>query len=86
MDRVEQYIKDYTKKCSNKISDLSCKLFGHETKYMPWLTVEHAQRIGEIAREDTIKEVVNWLEEKQLGSILTMADVIELVKTLKNKK
>ena len=86
MDRVEQYIKDYTKKCSNKISDLSCKLFDHETKYMPWLTVEHAQRIGEIAREDTIKEVANWLEEKQLGSILTMADVIELVKTLKNKK
>lgn len=53
MKKVEQYIKDYTKTCSNE------NVYG---SYEPWLTPDHARRVAEIAREETIKEVCEWIK------------------------
>lgn len=53
MKKVEQYIKDYTKICSN---ENVCSY------YEPWLTPDHARCVAEIAREETIREVCEWIK------------------------
>ena len=55
MKMVEQYIKDYTKTCSNE------NVYG---SYEPWLTPDHAKAVAQIAREETIKEVFNYIKDK----------------------
>ena len=55
MEKVEQYIKEHTRNCSNDwYDDLS-------QGYEPWLTPDDARAVAKIAREETIKEVCEWL-------------------------
>lgn len=50
---TEEYIKAYTKTCSNE------NVYGsHE----PWLTPDHARNVAQIAREETVKEISNWIK------------------------
>lgn len=51
MSRVEEYIENYTKRCSNEDG----------FDYVPWLTPDNARRAVEIAREEVIEEAVKWL-------------------------
>ena len=72
MKAVEEYIEEYTKNCSNEyLTDskpnglggyISCR------KFTPWLTPEHARSVAEIAREETIKEVCEWLDSHTILS------------------
>ena len=53
---AEEFIKAYTKRCSNETT-----IYGsHE----PWLTPDEALRAVEIAREEVIEKVCEYLEPK----------------------
>lgn len=52
MSKVEQYIKDYTKHCSNEIEN---------NEHQPWLTPDNALSAAEIAKEEILKEASDWL-------------------------
>lgn len=58
MDKVNKYIEDYTKTCSNE-SIFESK--GDNKLYHSWLTVYNAQSVALIAREETIEDVYKWL-------------------------
>ena len=50
--KAEQYIKDYTRNCSNELSN---------GEYESWLTPDQALRAAEIAKEETIEKACKWL-------------------------
>lgn len=65
MKAVEEYIKKHTRNCSNEIlvnGDDSYTNIPSKGDYHPWLTPYHAECVAEIAREETIKEVCEWLD------------------------
>ena len=68
MKKVEQYIKNYTRNCSNEIGYCHNKTRNHNHVFYPWLTPTHAECVAEIAREETIKEVCEWLDNHTMLS------------------
>ena len=52
MSRAEKFISDYTRDCSNEIVCGMCE---------PWLTPDEARRAVEIAREEMIEKVCEFL-------------------------
>lgn len=52
MDKIKQYIEDYTNHCSNETI---------HNEFQPWLTPYHALAIADITKEETLKEVSKWL-------------------------
>lgn len=68
---AEQFIKDYTRNCSNVLYYHN-RNFTHgtdyvegsgiEVQYSPWLTPEQALRAVEIANDTFIKKACKWLE------------------------
>jgi glutamate/tyrosine decarboxylase-like PLP-dependent enzyme len=52
MKAVEEYIKEHTNKYSNHV-----ELAANITGFTPWLTVDDARKVAEIARKETIKDV-----------------------------
>ena len=52
VEKVEQYIKEHTMNCSNL----------NKTVYHPWLTPDQTRKVADIAREETIKEVCEWIK------------------------
>ena len=52
MEKVEQYIRKNTNQFSNEDG----------FDYVPWLTSDHARCVAQIAREETIKEVCEWIK------------------------
>lgn len=63
MKEVEKFIQDYTRNCSNEIGYCYNKTRNHNHVFYPWLTPDHARKVAEIAREETIKEVCEWIEK-----------------------
>lgn len=61
MEKVEQYIKEHTRNCSNEIIIPTQDGCSYTKGYTSWLTPNQARRVAEIAREETIKEVCEWL-------------------------
>ena len=56
MEKVERFIQEHTRNYSNDwYDDLS-------QGYESWLTPDNARKVAEIAREETIKEVCEWLK------------------------
>ena len=60
MEKVEKYIQEHTKNTYNYNS--------YEQDPIPWLTPEEARKVAEIAREETIKEVCEWLDSHTILS------------------
>ena len=58
MDKVRQFIKDYTRNCSNEL----CYEEGIGKLYEPWLTPDQAMAAVEIAREEVINKACEWLK------------------------
>ena len=56
MKKVEQYIKEHTNRYSNHV-----ELAPYITGFTEWLTIDDARRVADITREETIKEVCEWL-------------------------
>lgn len=61
MSKAEQFIKDYTRNCSNVVA-YSGMIEGGEFKYHEWLTPDQARRAVEIAREEFIEKVCEFLD------------------------
>lgn len=59
MNKVEEYIRDYTRACSN---EMDFKENGKPT-YHPWLTPEHARAVAQIAGQEVIDKACEWLED-----------------------
>ena len=59
MSKVEKYIENYTRNCSNE----ERITVGNNIRYTrhPWLTPDHARAVAEIAREEGIDKAVTWL-------------------------
>jgi hypothetical protein len=92
MEKVEQYIKEHTNRYSNHV-----ELAPYITGFTEWLTIDDARRVAEIAREETIKEVCEWLNShyrdymhnptgKQLEAFFGMDMIEDLNNYLDNKK
>ena len=73
MEKVEQYIKNYTRNCSNEyLTDGKLDVLGgyiSRRKFSPWLTPDHARRAVEIAREEEL-EYIKYQLELRLPEIL----------------
>lgn len=57
MNKARQFIKDYTRGCSNETTSIGS--FDHT--YHEWLTPEQALAAVEIAREELIDKACEWL-------------------------
>jgi hypothetical protein len=66
MEKVEQYIKEHTRNCSNEIIIPTQDGCSYTKGYTSWLTPDHARSVAQIAREETIKEVCEWNEEDEM--------------------
>ena len=62
MSKAEQFIRDYTRNCSNEIDQLGADIAAF-SEYHPWLTPDQARRAVEIAREELIDKAIRWIEE-----------------------
>lgn len=71
MNKIEEYIQNYTRHCSNElgyeteagqIGNLPC---GPE--YHPWLTPDHAREVAKIAMEEAIEKAVEWLRNNMIA-------------------
>jgi len=58
MTKAEQYIKNYTRRCSNELVSEGF----HE-----WLTPDNALRVAEISKQETIDKACEFIQ-KTLGS------------------
>lgn len=61
MEKAEKFIIEHTRNCSNLLYRDYIGGFD-KTVYQSWLTPDHARRVAEIAREETIKEVCELLK------------------------
>jgi hypothetical protein len=60
MSRAEKFISDYTMNCSN---ELAFENKDGSKLYHAWLTPDDAKSAVEIAREEMIDKVIEWIEE-----------------------
>lgn len=58
MNKAEQFIKDYTRGCSNETTPIGS--FDHT--YHEWLTPEQALAAVEIAREELVEKACEFLD------------------------
>jgi hypothetical protein len=56
MKKVEQYIKEHTRNCSNEIGYCHNKTRNHNHVFYSWLSPDHAKKSVEIAREEMIEK------------------------------
>ena len=68
MSKAEKFIQGYTKNCSNELCAVEDKFEKKVISYHKWLTPDQARMAVEIAREETIKEVCEWLDNHTMLS------------------
>lgn len=61
MSKARQFIKDYTRGCSNELGAVEYKDGKKVISYHEWLTPEQALAAVEIAREELIDKACEWL-------------------------
>ena len=61
--KAEQFIKDYTRSCSNELVAVEDKNGKKVISYYEWLTPEQALAAVEIAREELIDKAIEWLDK-----------------------
>ena len=62
MSKVDEYIKKYTRHCSN-VYEFQGKNSGLYREYEPWLTPFHAEAVAQIAREEVIEKACEYFIE-----------------------
>lgn len=73
MTKVEQYIQDYTRGCSNELGSTQYNDGRKIISYHEWLTPDHARSVAQIAREETIEKACNYLFS-HMGLFVTFFD------------
>lgn len=63
MSKAEQFIKDYTRNCSNELIAVESRAGKEVISYHEWLTPDQARSAVEIAREEMIEKVCEWLKK-----------------------
>ena len=63
MSKAENYIRDYTKRCSNAVEGCNQDAYYSEGLYQPWLTPENALAAVEIERQEVIDEIEDVIYE-----------------------
>ena len=87
MSKAEKFIRGCTRNCSNT-TYLTDDIENPED-YIPWLTPDQARRAVEIAREETIDNVVEWLKKNvtyihpRKGTKECLVNIIKLKDALK---
>jgi len=74
MTEVDRYIDTYTKTCSNELQFFSDDSYTKVKLYQPWLTPDNARRVAELAREEVITELQEWLGEAILEHLNAKGD------------
>lgn len=64
MSKAEKFIQDYTRNCSNELIAVESKDGKEVISYHEWLTPDQARRAVEIAREEMVEKVTNYLNSK----------------------
>jgi hypothetical protein len=59
MSKAEEFIQDYTRNCSNEFEPQKAP----PSVYNPWLTPDQARRAVEIAREEMIEKMQDWIAD-----------------------
>ena len=59
MSRVEKFISDYTRNCSN---EMAFENKDGSKLYHPWLTPDQARKAVEIAREEMIEKACEYID------------------------
>ena len=66
MNKAEKFIQDYTKNCSN---ELESPLYANpKLNFYPWLTPDQARSAVEIAMEETLLNVAEWIKDNFIFS------------------
>ena len=60
--KAEQFIKDYTKNCSNRCSTIE-QYEKRGDEFHPWLTPNQALSAVKIAREEAIEEACQYIKD-----------------------
>jgi hypothetical protein len=67
MSKAEKFIQEYTRNCSNEyLTDSKPDGLGgyiSRRNFSPWLTPDQALRAVEIAREEMLNRICEWIEE-----------------------
>lgn len=61
MDKVEKYINDYARNCSNELCSIQDRYGKKIISYHEWLTPNNAREVAEIAKKDVIDKACEWL-------------------------
>ena len=64
MDRVEKYINDCTRNCSNELAAVEDKCGKKVISYHEWLTPDNAREVAHIARSELANTIKNILATK----------------------
>jgi hypothetical protein len=72
MSRAEEFIESYTRNCSNEyLTDSKPDGLGgyiSRRNFSPWLTPDQARSAVEIAREETLLNVAEWIKDNFIFS------------------
>ena len=63
MSKAEEFIQNYTRNCSNELIAVESKDGKEVISYHEWLTPDQARKAVEIAREEMIEKVCEWLKK-----------------------
>ena len=68
--RVEKFIQDYTRNCSNELCAVEDKYGKKVISYHEWLTPEQALSAVKIAREEAIEKACKKLEKCMYDNLM----------------
>lgn len=83
MNKAEKYIKDYTRKCSNKSAPVYKDGKTIKPIYTPWLTPDDALSAVEIAKEEMIEKVCEYIASSMRCAGYTLQTKSKFIKDLK---
>ena len=63
MSNAEKFISDCTRNCSNELIAVESRAGKEVVSYHEWLTPDDARRAVEIAREEMLNDICEWIEE-----------------------
>lgn len=84
MNKVEQYIEDYTRDCSNELDSYQTNTGAWVDTYHEWLTPDDARAVAKIAREEMIEKAATWFANRYQvqGGYLNSTDIDDFRKEM----